>query len=76
LIAAVLLANFCSPMLYAWEEDLSAGRALDNSVVQQFEARNPARQHQLEEAGRFGASSSVNWGGGSGSGGGGAGTSW
>lgn len=63
-------------MVYAWEEDLATGRALSTGVVQQFEARNPARQQQLEHAGRSGASSSAYFGGGSSGGGGGAGSSW
>ncbi|KAF6250917.1 TLP18.3, Psb32 and MOLO-1 founding proteins of phosphatase-domain-containing protein [Scenedesmus sp. NREL 46B-D3] len=64
------------PMVYAWEEDIAAGRSLNMGVVQQFEARNPARQQQLEASGRQGASSSASFGGGSTYGGGGAGSSW
>ncbi|KAF8071290.1 hypothetical protein HT031_001373 [Scenedesmus sp. PABB004] len=63
------------PMLYAWEEDLASGRTLDNAVVQ-FEAANRARQAQLEQAGRFGASEPASFGGGSSRNGGGAGSSW
>ena len=62
-----------SPMLYAWEEDLAGDRDLDTSVIQTFD---PARQQQLEEAGRGGASTFASFGGGSSSGGGGAGSSW
>ncbi|WIA12293.1 hypothetical protein OEZ85_012349 [Tetradesmus obliquus] len=65
-----------SPMVYAWEEDIASGRNLDMGIVQRFEARNPARQQQLEVAGRSGASSSAYFGGGSSRGGGGAGSSW
>jgi uncharacterized membrane protein YgcG len=64
------------PMLYAWEEDLAAGRDLNSGVVQQFEARDPNRQRQLEEGGRAGASSYATFGGGSSYGGGGSGSSW
>lgn len=63
-------------MLYAWEEDLAAGRDLNSGVVQNFEARDPARQRQLEESGRGGASSYATFGGGSSYGGGGSGSSW
>jgi uncharacterized membrane protein YgcG len=63
-------------MVYAWEEDIAAGRNLNMGVVQQFEARNPARQEQLETSGRHGASSSASFGGGNTYGGGGAGSSW
>lgn len=66
-----------SPMLYAWEEDLAAGRALDvGTMVAQFEAGNPERRAALERAGTGGASSSAAFGGGSSYGGGGAGSSW
>jgi uncharacterized membrane protein YgcG len=60
-------------MLYAWEEDIAGDRDLDTSVIQVFD---PARQQQLEEAGRNGASHFASFGGGNSSGGGGAGTSW
>jgi hypothetical protein len=58
-------------MVYAWEEDIAADRDLDTSIVQAFD---PARQQQLEEYGRGGASASASFGGGHGSGG--AGSSW
>jgi uncharacterized membrane protein YgcG len=60
-------------MLYAWQEDLAADRDMDTSVVAVLD---PARQQQLEDAGRGGASTFASFGGGNSGGGGGAGTSW